>query len=611
MKKLIVLSSAAAMTAPAFAWYEIKNATDTPDNAPYITSAAQDILWKANGVNGTEERGLKDYYVKVAANTTAAFNRLYASGGGGQFNNMVTLLEEGSTLRLTNQKGNGIESFIFNDSSNVMLIYKFKLADGATSATVDFSNADSGFNMGYSATATGATTIDRGFEVGEGVNLTASGLASGKNFVVTNLSAGSKTPLFNLNGNMTLAEGVGMQLKFVKFTQGANSVLVADRMLFGTLDAAGTTEATFNGAVNAATAGANTRIELAGGSVNLTSNETALAKSEISGGSTDRDSALNIVNYAKVFSYTAGSRTTLNVLDGAKLVIGDGSQSYIFNNGGTATVKGALEFNLKAGQHGVTNHLGNMTVDGGTVVATSVGSGASAYVLAATAGKTVTLKNGALAKVATANDFLGISLGGTFDVQDTSKIDTRNIVFCNSNNDSSGTSRAVLKLASGANLTSKANILVNGSSAPGALLTTARLELAKDSYEFGRLEFLRVSNIEIVLNGSSLSFTDVRSYTGSRVCDSNLIFTDFENGLVKLGINESILADDGTISLGVANTSLKISGLTKDGKALNDGWSIDSNGYLFNLGAVVPEPAEWAAIFGAIALAFAAYRRRK
>lgn len=611
MKKLIVLSIAAAMAAPAFAWYEIKNATDTPDNAPYITSAAEDILWKVNGVNGTEERGLKDYYVKVAANTTAAFKRLYASGGGGQFNNMVTLLEEGSTLRLTNQKGNGGDSFIFNESSNVMLIYKFKLADGATSATVDFSNADSGFNMGYSATATGATTIDRGFEVGEGVNLTASGLASGKNFVVTNLSAGSKTPLFNLNGNMTLAEGVGMQLKFVKFTQGANSVLVADRMLFGTLDAAGTTEATFNGAVNAATAGANTRIELAGGSVNLTSNETALAKSEISGGSTDRDSALNIVNYAKVFSYTAGSRTTLNVLDGAKLVIGDGSQSYIFNNGGTATVKGALEFNLKAGQHGVTNHLGNMTVDGGTVVATSVGSGASAYVLAATAGKTVTLKNGALAKVATANDFLGISLGGTFDVQDTSKIDTRNIVFCNSNNDSSGTSRAVLKLASGANLTSKANILVNGSGAPGALLTTARLELAKDSYEFGRLEFLRVSNIEIVLNGSSLSFTDVRSYTGSRVCDSNLIFTDFENGLVKLGINESILADDGTVSLGVANTSLKISGLTKDGKALNDGWSIDSNGYLFNLGAVVPEPAEWAAIFGAIALAFAAYRRRK
>ena len=521
---------------------------------------------------------------------------------------MVTLLEEGSTLRLTNQKPNGIDSFIFNESSNVMLIYKFKLADGATSATVDFSNADSGFNMGYSSTATGATTIDRGFEVGEGVNLTASGLASGKNFVVTNLSAGSKTPLFNLNGNMTLAEGIGMQLKFVKFTQGANSVLVADRMLFGTLDAAGTTEATFNGAVNAATAGANTRIELAGGSVNLTSNETALAKSEISGGSTDRDSALNIVNYAKVFSYAAGSRTTLNVLDGAKLVIGDGSQSYIFNNGGTATVKGALEFNLKAGQHGVTNHLGNMTVDGGTVVATSVGSGASAYVLTATAGKTVTLKNGALAKVATANDFLGISLGGTFDVQDTSKIDTRNIAFCNSNDDSSGTSRAVLKLASGANLTSKANILVNGK---GTLLTTARLELAKDSYEFGRLEFLRVSNIEIVLNGSSLSFTDVRSLTGSRDCNSNLIFTDFENGLVKLGINESILADDGTVSLGVANTSLKISGLTKDGKALNDGWSIDSNGYLFNLGAVVPEPAEWAAIFGAIALAFAAYRRRK
>ena len=604
MKKLIVLSAMAAMSVPAFAWYEIKNATDNPDNAPYITSAAADILWKANQVSGTESRGLKDYYVKVAANTTATFNRLYPSGTGGQFNNMVTLLEEGSTFRLTTQSS----SFeIFNPQSNAMLIYKFKLADGATSANVDFSSADAALVLGYAATAAGATTIDRGFEIGEGVNFTLSGLSSGKNFVVSNRSVGSKTPLFTVNGNMTLKEGVGVQLNFVNFTQGANSTIVADTILLGAINAAGTTEATFNGTINAANADTSTRIALSGGSVNLTTNETALAKSAIVGSSTDRDSVLNIVSYAKAFSYESGARTTLNVLDGAKLVIGDGSKGSIFNNGGTATVNGTLEFNIANGQHGVTNSLGNMTVDGGTVIATS-GSNSSSYVLVATSGKTVTLKNGAVAKVTQVGDFLGVSMGGKYDVQDTSKIDAHNIVFCNANQDTTGTNKAVMKLASGANLTSKANILVNGNS---VYLTTAELELAKGSYEFGRLEFLRKSNIEIILNGSSLSFTKTQSFSGVRDCNSNIIFKDFENGLVKLGIDESMLASDGTISLGVANTSLKIGGFTKDGKALTDGWSIDSNGYLFNLGAVVPEPAEWAAIFGAIALVFAAYRRRK
>ena len=46
------------------------------------------------------------------------------------------------------------------------------------------------------------------------------------------------------------------------------------------------------------------------------------------------------------------------------------------------------------------------------------------------------------------------------------------------------------------------------------------------------------------------------------------------------------------------------------GNLLTSGWSIDSNGFLFNASAI-PEPAEWAAIFGAIALGVAFIRRRK
>ena len=45
------------------------------------------------------------------------------------------------------------------------------------------------------------------------------------------------------------------------------------------------------------------------------------------------------------------------------------------------------------------------------------------------------------------------------------------------------------------------------------------------------------------------------------------------------------------------------------GNKLASGWSIDANGFLYNA-AAVPEPAEWAAIFGAVALLLAACRRR-
>ncbi len=47
-----------------------------------------------------------------------------------------------------------------------------------------------------------------------------------------------------------------------------------------------------------------------------------------------------------------------------------------------------------------------------------------------------------------------------------------------------------------------------------------------------------------------------------------------------------------------------------NGNLLTSGWTIDSNGYLYNASAI-PEPAEWAAIFGAIALCAAFCRRRK
>ena len=70
-------------------------------------------------------------------------------------------------------------------------------------------------------------------------------------------------------------------------------------------------------------------------------------------------------------------------------------------------------------------------------------------------------------------------------------------------------------------------------------------------------------------------------------------FINFDNDKVKL-TNDLLTAEDWT-------------------HVRADGWENFrlENGYITADRIAVPEPAEWAMIFGAIALAFVAYRRRK
>ncbi len=152
-------------------------------------------------------------------------------------------------------------------------------------------------------------------------------------------------------------------------------------------------------------------------------------------------------------------------------------------------------------------------------------------------------------------------------------------------------------------------ILVNG---PSGSASTANLYLTAGTgiYSFGKISFLRTSNLNVHLGGAEVSFNGVDSLNGVRECTSTLVFYDFAESLVKLNIDETILSADGTITLTASNTSLKLSAYDTDGNLLDGDWSVDDNGYLFN-SALVPEPAEWAAIFGALALALAMRRRRK
>ena len=103
---------------------------------------------------------------------------------------------------------------------------------------------------------------------------------------------------------------------------------------------------------------------------------------------------------------------------------------------------------------------------------------------------------------------------------------------------------------------------------------------------------------------------------------SKLIFEDFKNDLFKIEDFSNItVTKDGVMTFEGKGGSLTITAKDTDGATINiadyDGWYFTDDGFLniagYPISAVVavPEPAEWAAIFGAIALGLAIYRRRK
>ncbi len=118
------------------------------------------------------------------------------------------------------------------------------------------------------------------------------------------------------------------------------------------------------------------------------------------------------------------------------------------------------------------------------------------------------------------------------------------------------------------------------------------------------LDMYDASTLNLWLNGTTLNIGSV-SQTGS---DSSSIFTLMLQGEVERG---SLFVQDfnGLTTLEDVETYItNVSGEDFFVEFAN-GTSADGGYYIYNV--AVPEPAEWAMIFGAIALGFVAYRRRK
>lgn len=280
--------------------------------------------------------------------------------------------------------------------------------------------------------------------------------------------------------------------------------------------------------------------------------------------------------------------------------------SLTIGNGGVLDINNTL---AEANTYGKLTSLANISIAGGTLNLTGKTDSLTGIVKMGT----LSISDGGTLAMKTDRTSLLIANGGTISVDATSRIAGNNIFF----------SPAVGTSTEGYNR-AKELYLGGGSSYTGriAVIRTSNnfLTLAEgQSYNFTILAFKGYAgsnpgeaiDLTINLGGASLLHIGLLRPDDGGAADTlaNLILTDFANDIVKI---DDLQMDSGCdISGGVitkGKSTITIIAYDKSGELLSGGVWQHQNGYL---NYVIPEPAEWAAIFGAIALAMAVYRRRK
>ncbi len=282
---------------------------------------------------------------------------------------------------------------------------------------------------------------------------------------------------------------------------------------------------------------------------------------------------------------------------------------------GTLTIgkNGVLDINnTRAGawSYSKLTSLANINITGGMLNLTGKENSLTGVVklgaLNITDGGTLTMK--------TSTSSLVIANGGTVSVDAASKIAGNHILFGPANGGYVGYDSAKeLYLGGGSSYTGRIAVMRTSNN----FLTLAEGQsynftiLAFKGYAGGETHVGEAIDLTINLSGASLLHIGKLRPDDDGAADTlaNLILTDFENGIVKIDtieMDSGCDISDGVITKG--KSTITIIAYDKSGELLSGGiWQLQ-NGYL---NYVIPEPAEWAAIFGAIALAFAAYRRRK
>ena len=621
MKKYLILLSALAATA-AFAE---KGSADKENPTAMSTwssfgggTTAGEVIWHGNGGNTTTD--MTDSY--VIADKDFTLQRFKISGTGGDHCNLNLDLN-GKTLTFTNNlvDYNDTKSDTTGLSSSYSLGLNFTNSDSQNEATLNFTSSRVEIKLETTDAASGGADIrnkyGRTVYIGEGIT------ANIKTFDVSgrfkNLSDPSKMKWdskmtvagkVNVANTMTLRdtnfENTGTVSANVINVYGSNftssgsllsdglSVYENSNIVLGGSNLAkdGTSQGTvrFYGKNNTLTASSDLAAQYLVLKNTTTFGETTYEAAELTikgDFTTDRI----VMEDNTQLTIDSGAKTTFDFSN--KKLTGDGSTMLIR---GDITVKGMLDIKTKGGGHATESvSYRNILVDGGNLINTTTLN--STYAFNIYEGKTITLKNGGTINTST-NSFIGLA-GGKLIVDATSKILANQIMFAQS--------KGTLELSHASNLASNTHICVKDRSENA----DAKLVLTDcgEAYFIKNLRPLRKSQLSIDLNGAELHIANVAAYQpDAKGTDFALTFLDFENGLVKVDGWTTELISSGEFEIS-AGDKITLVAYDKAGKLLDGLWSVDASGYLAN--SAIPEPAEWAAIFGAIALGLAVYRRRK
>ena len=231
--------------------------------------------------------------------------------------------------------------------------------------------------------------------------------------------------------------------------------------------------------------------------------------------------------------------------------------------------------------------------------------GGSPFVGSVVTGKTVNIFSGGTLKITGVGDGGFDINNGTLDLKSGSTVDTSSSkIYIRG----TGTSKLIV----GDNVTFKqilAIVLGNGAKAITIDTSTA------SNVRFATLTFKSDTKLTLNLPTQSLTFsalstTSSNEFTGTE----ELILNDFRNDVIKFNDISNLSIVDGDYLTVGGKKKIKLTAFDANNNEIilsaGDYWDI-STGYLNIVKAAVPEPAEWAVIFGAIALGLAIYRRRK
>jgi len=289
---------------------------------------------------------------------------------------------------------------------------------------------------------------------------------------------------------------------------------------------------------------------------------------------------------------TAGSGTFGN--SAGTVNIGAGAMLYLKNPLAAKDMQGTAHTNL----------AGTVNVSG-TLKLKSTNKNSYAGVVK---GNLSVLSGGELLVENTSTTWLGIGDDGTLFVADGGTLTTQQVVF---KTDSSATAARSFVLASGA---SYANEII----ALRSKNNTVQLGYGED-YVFSRVAFHgNVSGadneITIDLNGASGLEISLLSSYGSSAALGKLIIRNFDANLVKIdNFDDDIISALNENGVATVNTYLTLHLQAYDvyDNLLDNttGQWLLQDGFLSH--SLIPEPSQWAALLGLLALGFAAHRRRK